>query len=432
MSAATKSTDASDGTPQAESLSNDIFVPNSREHTPPPAASQHPEQRDGVDQSNEVTRLVATYGIKVRDFAYENTLPPVTTVPRFSVQTQPRPRTLKRTRDMLEGHDDGEESDVEDPTVHRTWYIDSSGTGVSRSSRYRKRTQALARTLTEPADEVPPSQGFNTREGGFTIPYSQRPASPKPHAQAAPYPTTPHKPNRHAQTSSLSPLTVAEIVSPSQASQQVESQETESWVDTPLVTPNGSLQWPTVQNTSAIPASQLESVLPQLPAEEDVTLSQLGFSPERSQPAHYAAPSPAGTPSRRPVDPQLPPPAQFRHRTPSPTKSRQSSGSPSRRSPRSGGSGAHLEQPPSPRYHLRQRPPGGANTNLNTNTKIAAAAGPGRRATSRSRTAHQGARKTENTAPPVKKKQKPSPPADPPGRTTRYGLRKNGDAEGVR
>ncbi|KAH9899653.1 hypothetical protein C8Q73DRAFT_724972 [Cubamyces lactineus] len=437
MSAATKSIDASDGILQAESPSNDNPVPISREHTPPPAASQHSEQRDGVDQSNEVTRLVATYGIKVRDFAYENTLPPVTTVPRFSVQTQPRPRTLKRTRDMLEGHDDGEESDVEDPTVHRTWYIDSSGTGVSRSSRYRKRTQALARTLTEPADEVPPSQGFNTREGGFAIPYSQRPVSPRPQSQAAPCPTTPHRPNRHAQTSSLSPLTIAEKVSSSQASQQVESQETESWVDTPLVTPNGSLQWPTVQNTSAIPASQLESVLPQLPAEDDVTLSQLGFSPERSQLAQHVAPSPAGTPSRRPVDPQLPPPTQFRHRTPSPAKSRQSSGSPSRRSPRPRGSGARQDQPPSPRYHLRQRPPGGVNANANTNTNTNAntkitAAGTGRRATSRSRTAHQGARKTENTAPPVKKKQKPSPPADPPGRTTRYGLRKNGDVEGVR
>ncbi|KAJ8469895.1 hypothetical protein ONZ51_g8683 [Trametes cubensis] len=376
MSAATKSTDASHGILQVESPSNDNPVPISREHTPAPAESQHPEQRDGVDQSNEVTRLVATYGIK----------------------TQPRPRTLKRTRDMLEGHDDGEESDVEDPTVHRTWYIDSSGTGT----------------------RFPPSQGFNTREGGFAVPYSQRPVSPRPQSQAAPCPTTPHRPNRHAQTSSLSPLTVAENVVPFHASQQAESQETESWVDTPLVTPNGS-----------------SPSYPQLPAEEDVTLSQLGFPPEQSQPAQQSASSPAGTPSRRPVDPQLPPPAQFRHRTPSPAKSRHSSGSPSRRSPRSKGSGARQDQPPSPRYHLRQRAPGGvnANTNAHTNTNAntkAAAAGTGRRATSRSRTAHQGARKTENAAPPVKKKQKPSPPADPPGRMTRYGLRKNGDVEGIR
>ncbi|OSD04636.1 hypothetical protein PYCCODRAFT_1407694 [Trametes coccinea BRFM310] len=428
MSAATQSIGASDGSIRGENMSNDNVGPIHREATPPLTASQRPEQRDAIDQSKDIA-VLATIGIKVRDFAYENTLPPVTIVPRFAVQTQPRPRMLKRTRDMLEGNDDGEESDVEDPSVNRTWFIDSNGTGVSHGSRYRKKTQALARTLTEPADEVPPSQGFNTREGAFFVPPSQRPTSPEPQSQPVPLPTTPHRPNRLAQTASLSPLTIHDNISPPRHSQQGESQETEPWVDTPLVTPNGSLQWPTVQNTSAIPESQLESMLPQLPG-DDVTLSQLGFSPERSQHPRRSSPfrlSPAGAPSRRRPDPQLPPPAEFRHHTASPTRSRHSSGSPSRRSPQSGsdGSGAGQE-PASPRYHLRQRRPGGMNTTAR------GAAQSGRRAQSQTRSAHQRARKTENEVPPAKKKQKASPPADPSARTTRYGRRRNGEVGEVR
>ncbi|KAI0638382.1 hypothetical protein C8Q77DRAFT_1017214, partial [Trametes polyzona] len=389
--------------------------------SPPPAGSQHPPELSGVDQSNHVV-LLATNGIKVRDFAYENTLPPVTTVPRFSVQTQPRVRPLKRTRDLLERTDD-EESDVEDPSIPRTWYIDSDGSGVSRPSRYRKKAMALCRTLTEPADDAPASQGLNTREGGFALPRSQRgrtPETPPPPSPSAQYPTTPHRPHRDAQTSSLSPLTIANNVSPVQASQQGESQETESWIDTPLVTPNGSLQWPVpaVQNTSAMPASQLESVLPQHITEEETTLSQLGFSPERSQPPAALPSSPAGTPSRRRPVPQIPPPADFHRPTPPPPQSRPGSSSPPRRSPRA------EARPGSPRYHFRQRPAAAAGTTKHTAR--------GTRATSQTRSSsHSRMSKAENatatTSQPPRKRQKPSPPAEVPGRATRYGLRKNGD-----
>ncbi|OJT05339.1 hypothetical protein TRAPUB_3780 [Trametes pubescens] len=395
----------------------------------PPPASQHPLARDGLDQSSHVA-LLATCGITVRDFAYETTLPPVTTVPRFSVQTQPRLRTLKRTRDMLRGNTDGEESDVEDPSIPRTWYIDSNGAGVSRSSRFRKRAQALGRTLTEPADEDPaPSQGLNTREGGFALPLAPRAVSPAGPSQGAQCPTTPHRPRRQAQTTSLSPLAITNNVSPSQVSQQGESQETEPWIDTPLVTPNGSLQWPlpAVQNTSAIPASQLESILPQLPDEDDVTMSQLGFSPARSQHPAVFGSSPAGTPSRRRQNQQLPPPAEFNCFAPSSSKSPPASVTPPRSSPV-----LQDASPGSPRYHLRQRPPVAAAANTK---KPATARG---RALSRTRASDQRpARKTENAVPPVRKKQKPSPPADappPPGRT-RYDRRKNGEvpvSEGVR
>ena len=85
--------------------------------TPPPIPfSQHPQALPDDGAQDAATLLTTTHGIRVRDFAYENTLPPVTTVPRFTVQIQPRPRTLKRARDMLAsaGRDDGEESDEED------------------------------------------------------------------------------------------------------------------------------------------------------------------------------------------------------------------------------------------------------------------------------------------------------------------------------
>lgn len=68
---------------------------------------------------------------KVRDFAYEETtttLPPVKVVPR-----PPSPRYLHlRVKDK-------EDSDEEDKSIPRTWYIDSSGTGVSPTSRFRKK-----------------------------------------------------------------------------------------------------------------------------------------------------------------------------------------------------------------------------------------------------------------------------------------------------
>ncbi|TFK79709.1 hypothetical protein K466DRAFT_656821, partial [Polyporus arcularius HHB13444] len=295
--------------------------------------SQHPQPPDDAGHAgNNIIAALTTQGIRVRDFAYENTLPPVTTVPRFSVQVQPRrPRILRRTRDMHDGHADGEESDEEDPTVPKTWCIDSNGDGVSHAYRYRKKTATLERTLTEPADEEPPSQGINARASGSTQPFRRFRLPPaRPRQEGAQCPFTPPRPIRHSQSQSpnrfLSPINT---MSPSQPSAQDESQETESWIDTPLVTPNGSLHWP-VQDTSALSASQLESVLPQLgDAEQNITLSQLGFSPERSQAT--TAPSPAGTPSRpRRASPQMPPPAEFNPRTRAsgPSRTRPASASP--------------------------------------------------------------------------------------------------------
>lgn len=373
--------------------------PKNRQPLP---ASQHPQppESDNVNNNHNLMSSLTMQGIKVRDFAYERTLPPVTTVPRFSVQVQPRPRKLMRTRDMLNGRDNDEESDEEDPNISRTFYIDSNGTGVSHAYRYRKKS-ALARTLTEPADDVPPSQGLYTREQAF-VRASHRPlGSPQPRQNGALFPSTPQRLMR-----SLTPI---DTLTHSQASAKCDdSQDTESWIDTPLVTPNGSLHYP-VHNTSALPASQLESVLPQLPdTEENVTLSQLGFSPERSQQPAYT--SPAGSPSR-PRLPQLPPPADFRAATCSPagpSKAGPSNGShsPVRRSTRKRPSPTPLQDAPAPRYDLRQRPQ--------------AARPPAARAASRAR-ASRHAVDQDPSAPPSKRR-KISPP-------TGRGRRKNGDVK---
>ncbi|KAI0751004.1 hypothetical protein C8Q80DRAFT_545056 [Daedaleopsis nitida] len=390
-----------------------------REPSPSYPASQHPQplELEPADTGHNLVTTLAAQGVKIRDFAYENTLPPVTTVPRFSVQAQPRSRALKRVRDMVEGHDDGEESDEEDPNITRTFYIDSNGTGVSHGYRYRKKSAVLGRTLTEPADDLPPSQGFNTRAQGFAQPSHQPPVSPRLRYNGALLPSTPQRgtgrsPNCHLSSIDTNPQ--------SQTSVQGESQETESWIDTPLVTPNGSIQWP-VQNTSAIPASQLESVLPQLPdpeAEANVTLSQLGFSPERSQ---QPTSSPAGTPSRVRL-PQLPPPAEF-HPSPRASaaiKSRPSSSSPTRRTTRSKASPTPLQAAPARRYDLRQRAP-------------ASKPPPAPRATSRTRASSHALAKDKLatvSAPPAKKRKITPPPPSPPlpsgrGRRTNGAVKEN-------
>ncbi|RPD80906.1 hypothetical protein L226DRAFT_124103 [Lentinus tigrinus ALCF2SS1-7] len=366
---------------------------------------QPPATDDESQAGHKIVEALTAQGIRVRDFAYENSkLPPVTSVPRFSVQVQPRPRTLRRTRDMLNGHDDGEESDEEDPRISRTWYIDANGNGVSHAYRYRKKTGNLERTLTEPADEEPPSQGFNTRAPVLRPPsprYRLPPASPRPRHEGAQCLSTPQRPMRHLQSQSPNRFPSPISTMPqSQLSAQDESQETESWVDTPLVTPNGSLQWP-VQNTSALPTSQLESILPQLgdmEHEQNVTLSQLGFSPERSQPT--SVPSPADTPSRpRHPEPHIPPPAVFNTRA-GPNKSRSTSRSPSPRAASSKALPAPLQPAPAPRYDFRRRPA----------PVQAPPPPPAPRGTIRTRAmGHAAARTLEKAAPP-RKKRKITPP----------------------
>ncbi|EGO27657.1 hypothetical protein SERLADRAFT_461496 [Serpula lacrymans var. lacrymans S7.9] len=130
-----------------------------------------------------------------------------------------------------------------------------------------------------------------------------------------------------------------------------ESQDSEPYVDTPHVTPNGSLHWG-IRDTSSIPASSSQEPVP-----EAVTYSQLGLSPEFSQgdtspitpivpPSHTVNSDPSflssreapdsSTDSPTPASPDLHPVSSKR------TRARRNADMIS-------------PDPPSPRYFLRRR-----------------------------------------------------------------------------
>jgi len=76
---------------------------------------------------------LASLGIKVRDFAYENTLPPIIPVPRIPRQVQPEP--LPRKCNV------------------RGWDDESSQQGESSSRSAKPNSQRLERKATEPLDK---------------------------------------------------------------------------------------------------------------------------------------------------------------------------------------------------------------------------------------------------------------------------------------
>jgi hypothetical protein len=85
--------------------------------------------------------MLASMGIKVRDFAYESTLPPLASVPRVPRQVQPCPRPmLKRIR-----RDHGE------TFVERSHSQVEPGPSNGEGS---KKAKVLERTVTEPANEI--------------------------------------------------------------------------------------------------------------------------------------------------------------------------------------------------------------------------------------------------------------------------------------
>ena len=150
--------------------------------------------------------LLASLGIKVRDFAYESKLPPIQPIYRHPRQIQP---AVVRT------------------TLKRQWAESGEDDYFSQSSSQPETSQKkLERTSTEPAiPPVPDSTDIDEYDDFY--------ADSQPLA------------NKYPESQQM-PLSI------------FESQESEPYVDTPLVTPKGSLQWP-VADTSNIPASQLDA-----------------------------------------------------------------------------------------------------------------------------------------------------------------------------
>ena len=268
---------------------------------------------------------LASYGIKVRDFAYESTLPPVKPVHLLPRQIQPGIRSLKRIRD---GEVDNASSLPTNGSAER---------GEGSSSKKSK----LERTATEPALQpgLPP-----TRERGFVNLNDYDPA-------------TDSQPIIDSQQS--------DVTSSQPPPLYFDSQESEPYIDTPFVTPNGSLQWPVTDN-SIIPASQLDTES-QTSALEPLSYSQLGFSQpdehsqrqvSRTSSSSSSSSSVLSDPPTSPVafsPDQLPGPSKItsRHRSPSHlpamTLRRSLDSSPQSRSARASSTS------PTPRYYLRKR-----------------------------------------------------------------------------
>ncbi|KAH9943251.1 uncharacterized protein BXZ73DRAFT_74246 [Epithele typhae] len=408
------------------------------------------------DDPAQHREALTTLGIKVRDFFHESNLPPVPVVKRYAVQTQPGPRhpvPLRRTGGYANGIKldrpglEREESEDElHPDAVRTWYIDSNGTGATPAGRWRKKvpqTLNLERTLTEPIDDndVPDERPLHDR----TLPYPSTFPSGDGHASAPqPYTLPRQRPVRGSPLLALSP----NAIPPSQQSQpslQPDTQDTDMWVDTPLVTPNGSFQWPDGQHPE-LPLSQIDSVLPQLcnldrPGSQ-VATQGLGFSPERpQQPAPLARqastyPAAAGLSSMRLPQPlQMPPMSVFGGPTPTspsvspPPTSPEKGSDRGSSSPSSVGKRSHddddsdmtpVEAAPQTRYHFRSRAP--------PPPPLPSSHGKSTRASARS--SSRGHHTAGNGTAPQKKKQKVATAEKPPSpskpRSTR-GRRANGE-----
>jgi hypothetical protein len=178
--------------------------------------------------------MLASLGIKVRDYAYESKLPPIPPVYRHPRQIQP---AVVRTTLKRQGTESGE-NDL-----------------FSQSSSQPETSQKkLERTSTEPV--ILPGPDIDDYEYDGTHIDSQQPDV---------YPESQQMP-----------------------SSIFESQKSEPYIDTPLVTPKGSLQWP-APDTSDIPTSQLDiesqTMAPELASHLPLSFSHIpdtSFSTKRS------------------------------------------------------------------------------------------------------------------------------------------------------
>ncbi|KAH9833729.1 uncharacterized protein C8Q71DRAFT_712116 [Rhodofomes roseus] len=311
------------------------------------------------EQVQQNAAVLAEMGIKTRDFAYESKLPPIRSVPYVPVQVvRPRASPLKRKREVDEGPWEEYEG--------KTYYFDTENGGTTVGLRPRKKPKLVERTPTEPADvEEPPLAGPSSRP---VRTYGVADLSPflgrrRPQFPNSAQPSTP--PRRLPPPTSAphaGPSQTAGDASPSQGESQGTSQDTDAWIPTPLVTPQGSLHHGVeVEDSSALPASQLDTPS-RLPVPEAMSLSQLGFSPDRSpgSDATYRGSSPSpiraltysptsGTPSGSSQPPPSPSPAR-RRRAPAAATARGST-----RKTRQRDVPEPAPATRSPRYNLRER-----------------------------------------------------------------------------
>ncbi|OBZ69371.1 hypothetical protein A0H81_10601 [Grifola frondosa] len=200
--------------------------------------------------------MLHTHHIKVRDFAYESTLPPVIPV-RRKMEAGPRP--LKRTRAYFEP----------DPDVQTTYYTDSDATDPSQGERVTKKLKTCSRRSLEPVYTALQMPVFHvTTPGVFYAPRTQPSATAACADARIPVVLT------KASSTRAAPLSIDVECS------QGMRQDSEPWIDTPPVSPGGSFLVPVADS---IPPLQFGETSQQPLPVAAVTMSQLAFLPEHSQ-----------------------------------------------------------------------------------------------------------------------------------------------------
>lgn len=291
----------------------------------PSLAFQQQSQDQDEEGHHQASQLppspgtLARHGIKVRDFAYESTLPLIPSIPRArKVGLGARP--LKRTKRYFEQPDDVFTLDTHSQSQGTAGAGLSQALSLEHLSVINKSTKRpLERKSTEPAiipAEREPQRPY--RDVGYAD-FSQRPSGSQATPRSLRYTLTPTSPTAAAATRTTSTTFFpVSLPFPFPATKRLSaggSQESELSTDTPLITPKGSLTWPSI--TSDVPASQLDnnnSSQPSALVQDTMpTYSQLGFSPPFSQApdSHHPDTATFGSPSPPPhevlTDPPQPP-----------------------------------------------------------------------------------------------------------------------------
>ena len=251
----------------------------------PPSATQQPPNS------------LAQHNIKVRDFAYESVLPPIPSIPRFR-PLQAGPRPLKRHKRSHEPDTDDDPFLGGEARPYTSFELVGVGGIPGDRQTNPQKARNLEHKLTEPI--VNPEQPQNTLARATAYVDLSRHISISPPGGVS-NPSTPPTYRRSAVPFNLSPIPgllyqgQSEVIGShddSTSSQPLlvgDSQESETQVDTPLATPNGSLHFP---NTDRIMVATSQSQTDSQLFQEDVTYSQLGLSLPFSQPDFSQTDSP--------------------------------------------------------------------------------------------------------------------------------------------
>ena len=196
-------------------------------------------------------------------------------------------RPLKRTKRYFEQPDDEFTLDTHSQSQSAAAGLSQSFSLLHESINKPSTSRALERKSTEPViiPEREPQRPY--RDAGYAD-LSQHPSGSQGAQRSLRHKLTPVTPIAVARTITFSPVSLPFPFPATKRYTAAGSQESELSTDTPLVTPKGSLTWPTI--TSDVPASQLDNNSSQAPAlVEDAmpTYSQLGFSPPSSQAPDY-------------------------------------------------------------------------------------------------------------------------------------------------